>query len=94
MQQGDIVDSDHPPDSETEEEDNSQRPEEKHMGPLTPAIKEDHNICPELDMETAQAVQSLTQDSEQGEALSGLRWRLRRPATAYRGMFMLSRALR
>ncbi len=65
MQQGDIVDSDHPPDSETEEEDNSQRPEEKHMGPLTPAIKEDHNICPELDMETAQAVQSLTQDSEQ-----------------------------
>ncbi|KTG39762.1 hypothetical protein cypCar_00001210 [Cyprinus carpio] len=65
MQQGDTVDSDHPPDSETEEEDNSQRPEEKHMGPLTPAIKEDHNICPELDMETAQAVQSLTQESEQ-----------------------------
>uniref|UniRef100_A0A672KFJ5 histone acetyltransferase n=1 Tax=Sinocyclocheilus grahami TaxID=75366 RepID=A0A672KFJ5_SINGR len=62
---GDTVDSDHPPDSETEEEDNSQRPEEKHMGPLTPAIKEDHNICPELDMETAQAVQSLTQESEQ-----------------------------
>uniref|UniRef100_A0A671Q008 histone acetyltransferase n=1 Tax=Sinocyclocheilus anshuiensis TaxID=1608454 RepID=A0A671Q008_9TELE len=53
------------PNSETEEEDNSQRPEEKHMGPLTPAIKEDHNICPELDMETAQAVQSLTQESEQ-----------------------------
>uniref|UniRef100_A0A671SN12 K(lysine) acetyltransferase 6B n=1 Tax=Sinocyclocheilus anshuiensis TaxID=1608454 RepID=A0A671SN12_9TELE len=44
---------------------NDQRPEEKHMGPLTPAIKEDHNICPELDMETAQAVQSLTQESEQ-----------------------------
>ncbi|KTG31654.1 hypothetical protein cypCar_00003616 [Cyprinus carpio] len=65
VQQGDTVDSDHPPDSETEEEDNSQRPEEKHMGPLTPAIKEDHNICPELDMETAQAVQSLTQESEQ-----------------------------
>ncbi|XP_077093156.1 histone acetyltransferase KAT6B isoform X2 [Siphateles boraxobius] len=65
MQQGDTVDSDHPPDSETEEEDNSQRSEEKHMGPLTPAIKEDHNICPELDMETAQAVQSLTQESEQ-----------------------------
>uniref|UniRef100_A0A673MI18 histone acetyltransferase n=1 Tax=Sinocyclocheilus rhinocerous TaxID=307959 RepID=A0A673MI18_9TELE len=65
VQQGDTVDSDHPPDSETEDEDNSQRPEEKHMGPLTPAIKEDHNICPELDMETAQAVQSLTQESEQ-----------------------------
>uniref|UniRef100_A0A672MDI4 histone acetyltransferase n=1 Tax=Sinocyclocheilus grahami TaxID=75366 RepID=A0A672MDI4_SINGR len=65
VQQGDTVDSDHPPDSETEEEDNIQRPEEKHMGPLTPAIKEDHNICPELDMETAQAVQSLTQESEQ-----------------------------
>ncbi|XP_067242353.1 histone acetyltransferase KAT6B isoform X2 [Chanodichthys erythropterus] len=65
VQQGDTVDSDHPPDSETEEEDNCQRPEEKHMGPLTPAIKEDHNICPELDMETAQAVQSLTQESEQ-----------------------------
>ncbi|XP_052469029.1 histone acetyltransferase KAT6B isoform X2 [Carassius gibelio] len=65
VHQGDTVDSDHPPDSETEEEDNSQRPEEKHMGPLTPAIKEDHNICPELDMETAQAVQSLTQESEQ-----------------------------
>ncbi|XP_051772369.1 histone acetyltransferase KAT6B isoform X3 [Ctenopharyngodon idella] len=65
IRQGDTVDSDHPPDSETEEEDNCQRPEERHMGPLTPAIKEDHNICPELDMETAQAVQSLTQESEQ-----------------------------
>uniref|UniRef100_A0A8C1K443 histone acetyltransferase n=1 Tax=Cyprinus carpio TaxID=7962 RepID=A0A8C1K443_CYPCA len=60
-----LASENHPPDSETEEEDNSQRPEEKHMGPLTPAIKEDHNICPELDMETAQAVQSLTQESEQ-----------------------------
>ncbi|XP_065152821.1 histone acetyltransferase KAT6B isoform X2 [Paramisgurnus dabryanus] len=65
IQQGDTVDSDHPPDSETEEEDNGQKPDEKHTGPLTPAIKEDHNLCPELDMETAQAVQSLTQDSEQ-----------------------------
>lgn len=65
MQDGDTVDSDHTPDSETEEEDNLEKPEEKQMGPLTPAIKEDHNICPELDMETAQAVQSLTQESEQ-----------------------------
>lgn len=67
VQQGGTVDSDHPPDSETEEEedDNTQKPDEKHTGPLTPAIKEDHNLCPELDMETAQAVQSLTQESEQ-----------------------------
>ncbi|XP_052007634.1 histone acetyltransferase KAT6B isoform X2 [Xyrauchen texanus] len=64
-QQADTVDSDHPPDSESEEEENIQKPDEKHMGPLTPAIKEDHNICPEIDMETAQAVQSLTQESEQ-----------------------------
>ncbi|XP_051506773.1 histone acetyltransferase KAT6B-like isoform X1 [Myxocyprinus asiaticus] len=63
--QDDTVDSDHPPDSESEEEDNSQKPDEKHMGPLTPAIKEDHNISPEIDMETAQAVQSLTRESEQ-----------------------------
>ncbi|KAA0717948.1 Histone acetyltransferase KAT6B [Triplophysa tibetana] len=66
VEQGGTVDSDHPPDSETEEEeDNPQKPDEKHTGPLTPAIKEDHNLCPELDMETAQAVQSLTQESEQ-----------------------------
>ncbi|TRY55407.1 hypothetical protein DNTS_034422 [Danionella cerebrum] len=60
MQQEDAVDSD-----QSEDEDSALNPEEKQTGPLTPAIKEDHTICPELDMETAQAVQSLTQESEQ-----------------------------
>ncbi|TSK22676.1 Histone acetyltransferase KAT6B [Bagarius yarrelli] len=64
------VDSDHQPDSESdeeeeEEEENNQNVEQKDSGPLTPAIKEDHSICPEIDMETAQAVQSLTQEAEQ-----------------------------
>ncbi|MCJ8730490.1 hypothetical protein PDJAM_G00184990 [Pangasius djambal] len=64
------VDSDHQPDTESdeeeeEEEENSQIVDQKDAGPLTPAIKEDHGICPEIDMETAQAVQSLTQEAEQ-----------------------------
>ncbi|KAM9476834.1 histone acetyltransferase KAT6B isoform 1-T2 [Clarias gariepinus] len=60
-------DSDHQPDSESdeEEEENIQNVDQKDAGPLTPAIKEDHSICPEIDMETAQAVQSLTQEAEQ-----------------------------
>uniref|UniRef100_W5KBF5 histone acetyltransferase n=1 Tax=Astyanax mexicanus TaxID=7994 RepID=W5KBF5_ASTMX len=62
-------DSDHHPDSgsEEEEEESSQNVNQKDedAGPLTPAIKEDHSICPEIDMETAQAVQSLTQEAEQ-----------------------------
>ncbi|XP_076831692.1 histone acetyltransferase KAT6B [Brachyhypopomus gauderio] len=65
--QGDTVDSDHHPDSESEEEEDEsvQNVHQKDPGPLTPAIKEDHGICPEIDMETAQAVQSLTQEAEQ-----------------------------
>lgn len=64
------VDSDHQPDSESdeeeeEEEEHSQNVDQKDAGPLTPAIKEDHSICPEIDMETAQAVQSLTREAEQ-----------------------------
>lgn len=64
------ADSDPQPDSESdeeeeEEEENSQNVDQKDAGPLTPAIKEDHSICPEIDMETAQAVQSLTQEAEQ-----------------------------
>ncbi|XP_030627171.1 histone acetyltransferase KAT6B [Chanos chanos] len=59
------MDSDHQPDSESDEEDNNQHSDQKDMGPLTPSMKEDHGICPEIDMETAQAVQSLTQETEQ-----------------------------
>ncbi|XP_017552043.2 histone acetyltransferase KAT6B isoform X2 [Pygocentrus nattereri] len=60
-------DSDHHPDSGSEEDESSQNVPQKEQdaGPLTPAIKEDHSICPEIDMETAQAVQSLTQEAEQ-----------------------------
>ncbi|KAL7889868.1 hypothetical protein AOLI_G00021260 [Acnodon oligacanthus] len=60
-------DSDHHPDSGSEEDESSQNvpPKDEDAGPLTPAIKEDHSICPEIDMETAQAVQSLTQEAEQ-----------------------------
>ncbi|XP_066534408.1 histone acetyltransferase KAT6B isoform X2 [Hoplias malabaricus] len=61
-------DSDHPPDSGSEEEDESSQnvdQKDEDTGPLTPAIKDDHSICPEIDMETAQAVQSLTQEAEQ-----------------------------
>ncbi|XP_072534281.1 histone acetyltransferase KAT6B [Salminus brasiliensis] len=66
--QDDAGDSDHHPDSGSdEEEEGSQSVHQKDedAGPLTPAIKEDHSICPEIDMETAQAVQSLTQEAEQ-----------------------------
>lgn len=72
------ADSDHHHESETDEEDddeeegdeaeaeNAQNVEGcKDAGPLTPAIKDDQGMCPELDIETAQAVRSLTQETDQ-----------------------------
>ncbi|XP_042252684.1 histone acetyltransferase KAT6B isoform X2 [Thunnus thynnus] len=64
------VDSDNPVDSESEEE-STPSPCPDHAPPqpaerpaLSPVLREDPPICTEIDSETAQAVQSLTQESE------------------------------
>lgn len=65
------VDSDNPADSESEEE--STPSPHSHIPPhppaertaLSPVLREDPPVCTEIDSETAQAVQSLTQDTEQ-----------------------------
>ncbi|XP_066549746.1 histone acetyltransferase KAT6B isoform X3 [Amia ocellicauda] len=59
-----IVDSDHPPESESDDENNNDL-DQKESESLSPVIKEDHTICTEIDTETVQAVQSLTQENEQ-----------------------------
>ncbi|XP_053196876.1 histone acetyltransferase KAT6B isoform X2 [Scomber japonicus] len=65
------VDSDNAVDSESEEE-STPSPCPDHVPPqpaerptLSPVLREDPPICTEIDSETAQAVQSLTQESEQ-----------------------------
>ncbi|XP_051273440.1 histone acetyltransferase KAT6B isoform X2 [Dicentrarchus labrax] len=65
------VDSDNPVDSESEEE-STPSPCPDHPPPqpaerptLSPVLREDPPICTEIDSETAQAVQSLTQETEQ-----------------------------
>lgn len=64
------VDSDNPVDTESEEE-STPSPCPDHAPPqpaerptLSPVLREDPPICTEIDSETAQAVQSLTQESE------------------------------
>ncbi|XP_044035867.1 histone acetyltransferase KAT6B isoform X2 [Siniperca chuatsi] len=64
------VDSDNPVDSESEEE-STPSPCPDHPPPqsaerptLSPMVREDLPICTEIDSETAQAVQSLTQETE------------------------------
>ncbi|XP_026170970.1 histone acetyltransferase KAT6B isoform X4 [Mastacembelus armatus] len=64
------VDSDNPVDSESEEE-STPSPCLDHPPPLpverqtlSPVLREDAPICTEIDSETAQAVQSLTQETE------------------------------
>ncbi|XP_076616698.1 histone acetyltransferase KAT6B isoform X4 [Chaetodon auriga] len=64
------VDSDNPVDSESEEE-STPSPCPDHPPPqpaerpaLSPVLREDPPICTEIDSETAQAVQSLTQETE------------------------------
>ncbi|XP_006791202.1 histone acetyltransferase KAT6B isoform X2 [Neolamprologus brichardi] len=65
------VDSDNPADSESEEE-SLHSPCPEHHLPLPPAerpilnpmLREDPPVCTEIDSETAQAVQSLTQETE------------------------------
>ncbi|XP_063338986.1 histone acetyltransferase KAT6A isoform X2 [Pelmatolapia mariae] len=65
------VDSDNPADSESEEE-SMHSPCPEHHLPLPPAerpilnpmLREDPPVCTEIDSETAQAVQSLTQETE------------------------------
>ncbi|XP_070708198.1 histone acetyltransferase KAT6B isoform X2 [Pempheris klunzingeri] len=65
------VDSDNPVDSESEEE-STPSPCQDHPPPqpaerptLSPVLRENPPICTEIDSETAQAVQSLTQEAEQ-----------------------------
>ncbi|XP_041671724.1 histone acetyltransferase KAT6B isoform X1 [Cheilinus undulatus] len=64
------VDSDNPADSESEEESTpSPRPDPPPPPPaeratLSPVLRENPPICAEIDSETAQAVQSLTQETE------------------------------
>ncbi|XP_030629670.1 histone acetyltransferase KAT6B isoform X2 [Chanos chanos] len=55
-----------PVDSEGEEEEENQLDSQtgKQVQPLHPDQKGDHAVCSEIDMETAQAVQSLTQETE------------------------------
>ncbi|XP_049915498.1 histone acetyltransferase KAT6B isoform X2 [Epinephelus moara] len=64
------VDSDNPVDSESEEESTSSPcpdhppPQPAERPPLSPVLREDPPVCTEIDSETAQAVQSLTQETE------------------------------
>ncbi|XP_008277364.1 histone acetyltransferase KAT6B isoform X2 [Stegastes partitus] len=64
------VDSDNPVDSESEEESTpSPGPDPPPLPPaerptLSPVLREDPPVCTEIDSETAQAVQSLTQETE------------------------------
>uniref|UniRef100_A0A1A7YEB8 histone acetyltransferase n=1 Tax=Iconisemion striatum TaxID=60296 RepID=A0A1A7YEB8_9TELE len=64
------ADSDNPADSESEEESTpSPRPNQPPLLPagstkISPVLREDHPVCTEIDSETVQAVQSLTQESE------------------------------
>uniref|UniRef100_UPI0037E71038 histone acetyltransferase KAT6B isoform X2 n=1 Tax=Semicossyphus pulcher TaxID=241346 RepID=UPI0037E71038 len=64
------VDSDNPADSESEEESASSLRQDPPPPPpaerptLSPVLREDPPICAEIDSETAQAVQSLTQETE------------------------------
>uniref|UniRef100_A0AAQ5ZQC1 histone acetyltransferase n=1 Tax=Amphiprion ocellaris TaxID=80972 RepID=A0AAQ5ZQC1_AMPOC len=64
------VDSDNPVDSESEEESTpSPCPDHPPLPPadrptLSPVLREDPPVCTEIDSETAQAVQSLTQETE------------------------------
>ncbi|XP_078135732.1 histone acetyltransferase KAT6B isoform X2 [Sander vitreus] len=64
------VDSDNPVDSESEEESTSSPcpdhppPQPAERPSLSPVLREDPPICTEIDSETAQAVQSLTQETE------------------------------
>lgn len=64
------ADSDNPADSESEEESTSSPcPKQTLLPPassskISPVLREDHPICAEIDSETVQAVQSLTQESE------------------------------
>ncbi|XP_037547401.1 histone acetyltransferase KAT6B [Nematolebias whitei] len=64
------ADSDNPADSESEEESTpSPCPNQPPLPPagnskISPMLGEDHPVCTEIDSETVQAVQSLTQESE------------------------------
>ncbi|XP_017292291.1 histone acetyltransferase KAT6B isoform X2 [Kryptolebias marmoratus] len=64
------ADSDNPADSESEEESTpSPCPTQPPLPPadsskMGPVLREDHPVCTEIDSETVQAVQSLTQESE------------------------------
>uniref|UniRef100_A0A1A8F158 histone acetyltransferase n=1 Tax=Nothobranchius korthausae TaxID=1143690 RepID=A0A1A8F158_9TELE len=64
------ADSDNPAESESEEESTpSPRPNQPALLPagstkISPVLREDHPVCTEIDSETVQAVQSLTQESE------------------------------
>ncbi|KAG7492796.1 hypothetical protein MATL_G00018330 [Megalops atlanticus] len=63
-ERGSAADPGHPAESESDEE-NNHGLHQKEREPLSPVVKEDHPVCPEIDTETVQAVQSLTQESEQ-----------------------------
>uniref|UniRef100_W5MAL7 histone acetyltransferase n=1 Tax=Lepisosteus oculatus TaxID=7918 RepID=W5MAL7_LEPOC len=58
------ADSDHLPDSESDDENHNDL-DHKEGDSFSPVIKEDHTVCAEIDSETVQAVQSLTQENEQ-----------------------------
>nr|XP_057917472.1 histone acetyltransferase KAT6B isoform X1 [Doryrhamphus excisus]XP_057917473.1 histone acetyltransferase KAT6B isoform X1 [Doryrhamphus excisus]XP_057917474.1 histone acetyltransferase KAT6B isoform X1 [Doryrhamphus excisus] len=62
------VDSDNPVESESEEErapsPGRVPPPPPQRPPISPVLRDDPSICAEIDSETAQAVQSLTQESE------------------------------
>ncbi|KAM8729135.1 histone acetyltransferase KAT6B isoform 2-T6 [Acanthopagrus schlegelii] len=64
------VDSDNPADSESEEESapspcpDPPPPQPAERPALSPVLREDPPVCTEIDSETAQAVQSLTQETE------------------------------
>ncbi|XP_036938249.1 histone acetyltransferase KAT6B isoform X2 [Acanthopagrus latus] len=64
------VDSDNPADSESEEESapspcpDPPPPQPVERPALSPVLREDPPVCTEIDSETAQAVQSLTQETE------------------------------
>ncbi|XP_030255643.1 histone acetyltransferase KAT6B isoform X2 [Sparus aurata] len=64
------VDSDNPADSESEEESapspcpDPPPPQPAERPALSPVLREDPPVCAEIDSETAQAVQSLTQETE------------------------------
>ncbi|MGH0116734.1 UNVERIFIED_CONTAM: hypothetical protein FKN15_021282 [Acipenser sinensis] len=60
------ADSEHALDSESEDE-NSHDPDQKESEALSPVIKDGPTVCTEIDTETVQAVQALTQENNEQE---------------------------